>query len=297
MSESGNRWIVRVILVLAALLLVGVSAAPIIMQALSNNTGRSVTNNPNSSGGRDSSNPNEIKAKLEDEVRGYEQVLQKDSDNQNILKGLVKARLNLLALKRNETKLVADDFKPVLEPLERLVKLNPQDTEQAVLLAQLKESIGDREGAAQNLRTVLETRPGDTKAIQAMVSLLMNQKRPEAAIGLLEDTLAKAPQANKIEPGSVDTIDVQVLLGNIHANQKRYGKAFELYEKASKTDPKDFRPILAKALVLKEQGKIDEAKPLFANAAALAPARYKDEINKAATEVVTAPTPTVTPSP
>jgi tetratricopeptide (TPR) repeat protein len=292
-SESGNRWVIRVILVLAAFLLAGVSLAPMIISALDNNSGSSQTNNPNSPGGRNSSNPDDIKAKLEDEVRGYEQVLQKDSDNQTILKGLVKARLNLLALKKSQGKLVADDFKPVIEPLERLVKLNPQDTEQTVLLAQLKESIGDREGAAQNLRAVLETRPGDTKAIQALVSLLMNQKRPEAAIGLLEETLAKAPQINKIEPNSVDTIDVQVLLGNIHANQKRYGKAFEMYEKASKTDPKDFRPILAKALVLKDQGKIDEAKPLFNNAAALAPARYKDEINKAATETPT-PVPTAT---
>jgi tetratricopeptide (TPR) repeat protein len=298
-SESGNRWVVRVILVLAAFLLAGVSLAPMIISALdNNNSGRSQTNSPNSPSGRNSSNPDDVKAKLEDEVRGYEQVLQKDSDNQTILKGLVKARLSLLALKKSQGKLLADDFKPVIEPLERLVKLNPQDTEQTVLLAQLKESIGDREGAAQNLRAVLTTRPGDTKAIQAMVSLLMNQKRPEAAIGLLEETLAKAPQANKIEPNSVDTIDIQVLLGNIHANQKRYGKAFEMYEKASKTDPKDFRPILAKALVLKDQGKTEEAKPLFNNAAALAPARYKDEINKAALETPTpASTAIATPTP
>ncbi|NJL63018.1 MAG: tetratricopeptide repeat protein [Methylacidiphilales bacterium] len=290
MSESGNRWMVRVVLVLSAILFAGVSAIGIINL---NNSTPSQANNPDSPSGRNSSNPDDVKAKLEDEVRGYEQVLQKNSDDQTILKGLVKARLNLLALKKSQGKLIADDFKPVIEPLERLVKLNPQDTEQTVLLAQLKESIGDREGAAQNLRAVLETRPGDTKAVQAMVSLMMNQKRPEAAIGLLEETLAKAPQANKIEPNSVDTIDIQVLLGNIHASQKRYGKAFEIYEKASKTDPKDFRPILAKALVLKDQGKIDEAKPLFANATALAPARYKDEINKAAMETPT-PVPTAT---
>jgi tetratricopeptide (TPR) repeat protein len=301
-SESGNRWVVRVVLVLAAFLLAGVSVAPMIISALDNNSGRSQTNSPNSPSGRNSSNPDEIKAKLEDEIRGYEQVLQKDSDNQEILKGLLRARQSLLAVKKQQTTLKNDDFKPVIETLERLVKLDPQNTEQAVLLAQIKESTGDREGAAQNLRTVLTTRPGDTKAIQAMVSLLMNQKRPEAAIGLLEETLAKAPQANKIEPNSVDTIDIQVLLGNIHANQKRYGKAFEMYEKASKTDPKDFRPILAKALVLKDQGKTDEAKPLFTNAAALAPARYKDEINKAASETPTpAPTATatatVTPTP
>ncbi len=42
--------------------------------------------------------------------------------------------------------------------------------------------------------------------------------------------------------------------------------------------PQDFRPVLAKAILLKEQGKINEAKPLFDSALTLAPAQYKDEI-------------------
>ncbi len=202
---------------------------------------------------------------------------------------MLQARLQLLALKQGE-------IKDVIPPLEKLAKLNPDQTKYAVLLAQAKQQMGDVEGAAQTLRTVLETKPGDMDALQSMVALQMSQKRPEAAIGLLQEALAKAPQANKIQPGSVDTMALQVLIGNIHASQKRYGKAFEIYDKAIKSDPKDFRPVWAKALVLKEQGKIDEAKPLFANAAALAPAQYKDEINKTATETPT-PTPTSTPTP
>ena len=112
--------------------------------------------------------------------------------------------------------------------------------------------------------------------------LLLEQKRPEAAIGLLEDTLSKATQANKIEPGSVDIVAVQVLLGNVRASQKRYGQALAAYDMAIKNNKQDFRPVLAKAMLLKEQGKIDEAKPLFTTAATLAPAQYKDEINKQA---------------
>ena len=57
-------------------------------------------------------------------------------------------------------------------------------------------------------------------------------------------------------------------------------KLFLYYDQAIKKDPKDFRPVLAKAMLLKEQGKITEAKPLFDSAVALAPAQYKDEINK-----------------
>lgn len=285
MSQSGNRWVIRVILVLASLLLVGVSIIPLI-GAFNDSNGSPRPGANAASSSSSTSNPDQ-KTKLQDEVRGYESVLLREPENQTALKGLLQARLQLLTLKQG-------NIKDVIDPLEKLAKLNPDQTKYAVLLAQAKQQMGDNEGAAQTLRTVLETKPGDMEAIQAMVSLQLSQKRPEAAIGLLQESLTKAPQANKIEPGSVDTIAIQVLLGNIHASQKRYAKAFEVYDQAIKTDPKDFRPIWAKALVLKDQGKLDEAKPLFANAAALAPAQYKDEINKTATET---PTPTPTPTP
>ncbi len=285
MSQSGNRWLVKVVLVVALLAFVGVSMVPII--AAIDDSRRSETSTASTKG--NSSADTNPKSKLEDEVRGYQSVLQREPENQTALKGLLQARLQLLALKQG-------NIKDVIEPLEKLAKLNPDQTKYAVLLAQAKQQIGDTEGAATTLRTVLETKPGDMEALQAMVSLQMSQKRPEAAIGLLQETLAKAPQANKIEPGSIDAIAIQVLIGNIHASQKRYSEAFKVYEQATKSDPKDFRPILAKALVLKDQGKIDEAKPLFANAAALAPAQYKDEINKTA-NVAATPTPTTSPTP
>ncbi|MBF2063955.1 MAG: tetratricopeptide repeat protein [Calothrix sp. C42_A2020_038] len=285
MTQSGNRWIVRVVLVIAVLAFVGVSMVPII--AAFNESRGSGSSAADTKGNLPTVDQ---KSKLQDEVRGYELVLQREPENQTALKALLQARLQLLALKQGE-------IKDVIEPLSKLAKLNPDQTRYAVLLAQAKQQMGDNEGAAQTLRTVLETRPGDMEALQAMVSLQMSQKRPEAAIGLLQEALTKAPQANKIQPGSIDTIAIQVLIGNIHASQKRYGKAFEVYEQAIKSDPKDFRPIWAKALVLKEQGKIDEARPLFANATALAPAQYKDEINKTATEAPSPkPTPTANPT-
>ena len=43
------------------------------------------------------------------------------------------------------------------------------------------------------------------------------------------------------------------------------------------------RSTLGKAIVLKEQGKTDEAKTLFDRATELAPPNYKDQINQLAT--------------
>ncbi|MBU7582103.1 MAG: tetratricopeptide repeat protein [Nostoc sp. TH1S01] len=292
MSQPRNRWIVRVILALAVLMFVGVSIVPIISAFNSPTPTNQTTASPK--GNLASSDQ---KTKLQDEVRGYELVLQREPENQTALKGLLQARLQLLSLNQG-------DVQGVIAPLEKLAKLNPDRSEYGVLLAQAKQQIGDKEGAAQAYRTILDTKPGDLKALQGMVALLLDQQRPEAAIGLLQDTLNSATQANTIQPGSVNVVAVQVLLGNVYAVQKRYPQAINVYDQAIKKDPKDFRPVLAKAMLLKEQGKTTEAKPLFDNAASLAPAQYRDEINKAATASPTpapaatsAPAPASTPKP
>ncbi|MFN6530588.1 tetratricopeptide repeat protein [Nostoc sp. ChiSLP03a] len=277
MSQPRNRWIVQVVLAVAILAFVGVSVIPII--GAFNNTPPSSQNTASNRGSLPSTDQ---KSKLEDEVRGYEQVLQREPENQTALKGLLQARLQLLSQK-DKSEVKPADIQVVIEPLEKLAKLNPEQSEYSVLLAQAKQQIGDREGAAQAYRSILSTKPGDLKALQGMVALLISQQRPEAAIGLLQETLSNAAQANTIQPGSVDIVAVQVLLGSVHASQKRYAQASSVYDQAIKKDPKDFRPVVAKAMLLKQQGKDADAKPLFDSAAALAPAKYRDEIKKAGT--------------
>ncbi len=183
-------------------------------------------------------------------------------------------------------------------PLEKLASLNPETTEYGILLAQAKERTGDREGAAQAYRSILASKPGEIKALQGLVNLLLVQQRPEAAIGLLQDTLKAAPAANLAKPGSVDTTSVQLILGQVYAVQKRYEEAIAIYDESAKANPKDFRPTLAKAIVFKEQGKKDEAKTLFAQATELAPANYKDQINQLASDApLPSPAATTTPEP
>jgi tetratricopeptide (TPR) repeat protein len=242
------------VLAFAVVAFIGVSIIPIITAI---NPESSPQNQPTADSKISSS---EQKSKLEDQVRGYELVLQKDSENQTALKGLLQARLGLLSQK-GQGEVKPADIQAVIEPLEKLAKLNPQQSEYGVLLAQAKQQIGDKEGAAQTYRTILTTKPGDLKALQGMVNLQLSEKRPEAAIGLLQESLAAATQANTVKPGSVDVVAVQVLLGSVYAFQKN-----------------------------------DKAKPLFDSATALAPAQYKDEINKAAAAPTATPTPSPTPS-
>ncbi len=280
-TDKRNRWIINVILILAVVAFVGFSLIPLIDAAFrGNQTQTAASPSPTQSA---SATPK--KEELEAQAKGYELVLQREPENSTALRGLLEARLGL------------GDVKGAIVPLEKLAKLNPNETEYAILLAQAKQQTKDPEGAAQTYRDILKTKPGDRNALQGLTNLLLQQNRPEAAVGLLQDTLKTAPQANKIQPNSVDVVSVQVILGQVYASQKRFDEAIAVFDEATKGNKQDFRPVLGKALILKEQGKTDAAKPLFASAAELAPAQYKDEINKLASAPSPGATPAVVPSP
>jgi len=88
-------------------------------------------------------------------------------------------------------------------------------------------------------------------------------------------------KANSVES---EQTEVQLILGQVYATQQRYDEAIAVYDQAIKANNQDFRPVLAKASILNQQGKTEQAKALFKNAAALAPTQYKEEINRLATE-------------
>lgn len=280
MAVKRNRWLIGGVLFIAVAALLAVSFLPFLSGAL---TRTATQSNPASTPGVSAEDQ---RAELEGRANGYQLVLEREPDNQTALKGLVEARITL------------GDLKGVVEPLEKLVELNPNTPNYAVLLGQTKQRLGDLEGAAQVYRRVLTASPGNMEALQGLVVLLLDQQRPQAAVGLLQDTLKTANQSNEIQPGSIDVISVKLLLGQVYVEQKRYSDAIATYDEAIKdaeaqnqTTP-DFRPLLAKALVLKEMGKPEEAQPLFDQAMAMAPVQYKDGIQKLA-----APATPATPSP
>ncbi|MGE5655934.1 MAG: tetratricopeptide repeat protein [Actinomycetota bacterium] len=276
-----RRGLISVVMVLSLIAFLGFSIAPIVDSILKANqatSGATPTPSPLASSAKQSD--------LQAQARGYELVLQREPDNQTALRGLLQVRLELVQSKQGE-------IKDVIPPLEKLTKLNPESGEYGILLAQAKEYTGDREGAAQAYRSILTTKPGEIKALQGLVNLLLKQQRPEAAIGLLQDTLKAAPAANQAQAGSVDVTSVQLILGQVYADQKRYEEAIAVFDEASKSDLKDFRPVLAKAMVLKQQGNTEAAEPLFAKASDLAPATYKDQIKQLAKGN---PTPTSSPA-
>ncbi|NMF86133.1 tetratricopeptide repeat protein [Nodosilinea sp. P-1105] len=264
MTAKRNRWLVGTVLTLALAAFLSLSLLPFF--GANNRQADSNADTP-------ATDPSSMQAELEAQARGYELVLEREPDNQTALQGLVDARIQL------------GDIQGVVEPLEKLVELNPDVPEYAVLLAQTKQQIGDLEGAAQIYRDVLDQQPGNMNALQGLVALLIQQDRPQAATGLLQDTLKTAEQLQD-DPAvvGIDTPSVKLLLAQVYVETGNTNQALALYEEIIAEAPDDFRPVLAKALVLQEQGDQDTAQSLFAQASAMAPAQFKDQIDQMASQ-------------
>lgn len=260
MAAKRNRWLIGTVLILALGAFLALSILPI----LGGIGDRSTANGP----GANTPNPDatQAQADLEAQAKGYELVLEREPDNQTALRGLVETQIQL------------GQVEAVVDPLERLAELNPQVTDYTVLLGQTKEQLGDLDGAAQAYRTVLDSQPGNMNALQGLVALLVQQQRPQAAIGLLQDTLTTAGQLTDSNTPPIDQVSVKLLLAQVYVEDSQVDQALELYDETIAEAAQDFRPLLAKALVLQQEGDVEAAQGLFDQATAIAPAQFKDQI-------------------
>jgi tetratricopeptide (TPR) repeat protein len=249
-----HRWVMNLVVSVSLLALAGFSLFPLVNLALD---GGAVT----------ATEANNLSAaqmsQIQAQAQGYTQVLQKEPENQVALKGLLNARLQL------------GDIKGSLLPLEKIAALNPQNSDYTVLLAQTKQYLGDREGAANSYRMVLSAQPQNINALQGLVSLLLDAKRPESAMGAVKTALKKTTS-------DADATPIKLLLAQIYITQQRNTEALAIYDALIGASKEDFRPVLAKALVLKQIGNLTEAQSLLTTATNLAPAEYKDQINQLA---------------
>lgn len=225
----------------------------------------------------------EDREELDLQAKSYELVLQRDPDN-------VTAWEELLAVRLQQ-----QDLPGAIAALSELAQRRPNQPDYQILLAQAQQQVANYEEAAATYRNLLANDPANIKALQGLVNLLLQQDRPESAIGLLQDTLKTVAQANSVQSEQMEILPLQLLLGQVYVNQDRYEDAIAVYNQAIETDTNDFRPVLAKALVLQKQGKIEESQPLLTTAVSLAPARYKDQITALASpSETTSDTPTAT---
>ncbi|MGC9504246.1 tetratricopeptide repeat protein [Baaleninema sp.] len=261
MSKKRSGWITRIMLSIGLVAFLGFSLFPLLTGVLEARQ-PSQTPSPSPTSAANASSEDDLSA----QARGYELVLQREPDNETALRGLIDVRRQ------------QGDIEGAIEPLERLAELNPDEPRYTILLAQTKQYLGNREGAAETYRNLLTREPGNVQALQGLVDLLLQEDRPEAAVGVIEETLQLAPQANQDRADNIDVVSVQLLLGQVYAYQGRNEDALNVYENLIKEHSEDFRPLVGKALLLEQSGKVDEAKATLNTALNVAPPQHKDRI-------------------
>jgi tetratricopeptide (TPR) repeat protein len=199
------------------------------------------------------------------EAQGYRIILNKEPGNESAIKGLLNVSLQ------------QQDLVGVEESLKSISQLYSSYPEYQILLAQTQQQLGKYEEAAQSYRTVLEQFPSDLNALQGMVNLLLVQSRPEGAIGLLQETIKTINIKPEAAEGA-DLIAIQLLLGKVYFEQNRITEAIAVYDQTIKLNKEDFRPYLAKSMLMQQQNQLEEAQRLLNQAATLSPAKYKDQI-------------------
>jgi len=260
-SESKrSRWVYGVlILMIAALILF--SILPLATSIWQQNQAQSL-------GG---SSSEELSRRLESQALGYQLVLEREPDNVNAWQGLL------------DTRLQQGDLTAAIAPLEQLAQLQPDQVEYTLLLAQTKQQLQDDEGAANIYRNLLQNKPFDIRTLKGLSDLFLVQNKSQEAILTIQNAITQAIKVKANDPSeqtAAQLTSLQLLLGEIYLQQKRFDDAIALYDTASQINSEDFRPILSKALVLDQSGQKEAAEPLFQQALLLAPVQYKDTIKK-----------------
>jgi predicted negative regulator of RcsB-dependent stress response len=219
-SEKLRRWLIAGVMVLGIIPFVWTSIVPLLGSVETGQTSAQETATPTPTSTTQpvqspAARQEELKQRLLGQARGYEAILQSEPENQTALLALFETRKELVQLG-------AVDIKQTIEPLERLIRINPND------------------------------------------------------------------------------IVLQLQLGSIYAQQQRFDDAIAIYDNANKLDPQDYRPLLAKGIVLQLQGKKEEAKPLFTRATEIAPVAFKEQVQAQIQQIeilTSAPKPSPAPSP
>lgn len=285
MQKQSRRWGTIAILGFSSLVFIGLSIFPLV---------GGILNQQKQTTAISTAQPNADSAEtLQKEEEGYQLVLKRDPNNPVVLQGLLETRLKLIQQGIRQPK-------DVIEPLQKLAKLNPGDLRYLIALAQAQEQSGDKATAAQTYRAVLDQQPTNTEALQRYVTFLLQQNQSAAAFDLLQKSIATAKQANQQQANTADLPAIELLMGDVYLAQQNSAAAIALYDRLHKENPNDFRPVVAKGIVLKNQGNRKEALTLFQASLALAPAQVKDKIQQliASTQTgATAPVSPASPSP
>lgn len=172
--------------------------------------------------------------------------------------------------------------------IDKLIELEPNETEWPLLKSHLYVNSGEIELAKVGFNEILKKDPFRVEAYHGLV-MAASQDESIEELAEIEKKVEEGIKLCKKERKKSDLRDFKLLLAQIRVIEGKYEDALKVYQELIKEEPRDFRPYLCQGIIYTLLRKNNEAEKCFEKYRRLVPqghpyARYFDE-NMIATKV------------
>ncbi|MBK5290762.1 MAG: tetratricopeptide repeat protein [Acidobacteriia bacterium] len=202
---------------------------------------------------------------------------------------IIKVNPNLLGARilRASALMTLKDFKTVRPELELMVEKIPNFKDARFLLANLDLAENRVAQAESGFRALFNTNPPDLRGLFGLAEVYLATNRPDLASQILDTELKKSPNNQEIRMAFGNTlvrikryepaieqfkqlIQSNAKSADLHnrlaATYRMAGKpeeAYQYFDLARQLAPKDVTPLINMVGILEQQGKPNQAKPLY----------------------------------
>ncbi|KFK34608.1 hypothetical protein AALP_AA5G167700 [Arabis alpina] len=185
---------------------------------------------------------------LEEEEKAIEEHLVSNPSDIDALRSLMEVRIK-------SRKLVE-----AIEVIDRLIKLEPEESEWPILKANVYTYSGDLDSAKTGFEEILDK---DPLSVEAYHGLVMTYNDSGLDLKDVEKRIEEAMFKCKTDKNDNDFRDLKLLVAQIRVIEGKHSEALKLYQELSKEEPRDFRPYLCQGIIYTLLKKKDKAEEQF----------------------------------
>ncbi|XP_059298225.1 protein SLOW GREEN 1, chloroplastic-like [Lycium ferocissimum] len=168
-----------------------------------------------------------------------------------------------------------------IKTIDKLIELEPNETEWHLLKSHLHVYNGDLELAKIGFTEILKNDPFRVEAYHGLV-MVASQEEPILELKEIKRKVEEGIKMCEKESKKSELRDFMFLLAQIWVIESKYEEALKVYKELVKEEPKDFRPYLCQGIIHALLRKKDEAEKCFEEYRRLVPqehpyARYFDD--------------------
>ncbi|CAA0836441.1 Tetratricopeptide repeat (TPR)-like superfamily protein [Striga hermonthica] len=189
-----------------------------------------------------------------------------------------------------EIKIKGRKIREAIETIDRLIELEPDDTEWPLLKAHLHAQDGELQLAKNGFNELLNKDPYLVEAFLGLVTVASQEESSGHELKDIERRVEEAMKSGMKEKKDSNLRDFKLLLAQIKVIESKYEEALKVYQDLVKEEPRDFRPYLCQGIIYTLMRKNVEAEKNFEKYRRLVPkghpyASYFDD-NMNATKII-----------